>query len=165
MKVDENNITKLLDGAKFAIQPVKEEISSTGQPSHVDNSQPTEKTTSDGKVTFDKLVTGYYEIKETHTPEGYVIIGESQFYIHVNGGGITLVKVKAEVNGEETVYTWEEGSSNSHVTLEAATATVTNTPGVELPSTGGPGTRLFIILGSILILGAGVLLWRRRRLI
>ena len=35
----------------------------------------------------------------------------------------------------------------------------------ELPSTGGPGTRLFTILGSILILGAGVLLWRRRRLV
>ena len=37
--------------------------------------------------------------------------------------------------------------------------------GYELPSTGGPGTRLFTILGSILILGAGVLLWRRRRTI
>ncbi len=37
--------------------------------------------------------------------------------------------------------------------------------GYELPSTGGHGTRLFTILGSILILGAGVLLWRRRRLI
>ena len=37
--------------------------------------------------------------------------------------------------------------------------------GYELPSTGGPGTRLFTILGCILILGAGVLLWRRRRLI
>ena len=35
----------------------------------------------------------------------------------------------------------------------------------ELPSAGGPGTRLFTILGSILILGAGILLWRRRRLI
>ena len=37
--------------------------------------------------------------------------------------------------------------------------------GYVLPSTGGPGTRLFTVLGSILILGAGVLLWRRRRTI
>ena len=37
--------------------------------------------------------------------------------------------------------------------------------GYVLPSTGGPGTRLFTILGSILIAGAGLLLWRRRRLI
>jgi LPXTG-motif cell wall-anchored protein len=43
--------------------------------------------------------------------------------------------------------------------------TIGNEPGAALPSTGGPGTRLFTILGSILILGAGVLLWRRRRLI
>jgi LPXTG-motif cell wall-anchored protein len=40
-----------------------------------------------------------------------------------------------------------------------------NVPGAVLPHTGGPGTRLLYILGSILILGAGVLLWRRRRLI
>ena len=44
---------------------------------------------------------------------------------------------------------------------------IINTPegGYELPSTGGSGTRLFTILGTILILGAGVLLWRRRRTI
>ena len=42
---------------------------------------------------------------------------------------------------------------------------INNKAGVALPNTGGPGTRLFTILGSILILGAGVLLWRRRRLI
>lgn len=29
-----------------------------------------------------------------------------------------------------------------------------------LPNTGGPGTRLFMILGSIMIAGAGLLLWR-----
>ena len=34
----------------------------------------------------------------------------------------------------------------------------------ELPSTGGIGTNIFYILGSILILGAGLLMWRRRRL-
>ena len=37
--------------------------------------------------------------------------------------------------------------------------------GYVLPSTGGPGTRRFTVLGSILILGAGIMLWRRRRLI
>jgi len=37
--------------------------------------------------------------------------------------------------------------------------------GYELPSTGGSGTKIFTILGSILILGAGVLLWRRGRFI
>ena len=36
--------------------------------------------------------------------------------------------------------------------------------GEALPSTGGPGTRFFTLLGSILICLAGVMLWRRRRL-
>ena len=45
---------------------------------------------------------------------------------------------------------------------EGYTLVVTNNAGYELPSTGGPGTRLFTIFGSTLILGAGVLLWRRR---
>lgn len=44
------------------------------------------------------------------------------------------------------------------------TITIKNSFVAALPITGGPGTRLFTILGSILILGAGVLLWRRRRL-
>jgi Gram positive anchor. len=35
-------------------------------------------------------------------------------------------------------------------------------PASALPNTGGPAHGLFTILGSILILGAGVLLWRRR---
>ena len=42
---------------------------------------------------------------------------------------------------------------------------VYNNPGVELPSTGGPGTRLFRIFGGILILAAGVLLCRRHSLV
>ena len=42
---------------------------------------------------------------------------------------------------------------------------ILNNAGYELPSTGGPGTTTIYLLGSILILGAGVLLWRRRRTI
>ena len=40
-----------------------------------------------------------------------------------------------------------------------------NQIGRELPSTGGMGTSLYTLLGSIMILGAGFLLWRRRRTI
>ena len=37
--------------------------------------------------------------------------------------------------------------------------------GYELPSTGGPGTNLFYLLGCILILGAGILFIRKRRFV
>ena len=39
-----------------------------------------------------------------------------------------------------------------------------NTAGVELPATGGIGTTIFYILGSILVIGAGVILVARRRM-
>ena len=42
---------------------------------------------------------------------------------------------------------------------------VVNDVGVKLPGTGGPGTRFFTIIDSILLIGTGVLLWRRRRMI
>ena len=37
--------------------------------------------------------------------------------------------------------------------------------GYELPSTGGPGTESVTVLGSILITGAGLLLWKRREIL
>lgn len=42
---------------------------------------------------------------------------------------------------------------------------IINNAGIELPATGGTGTWIFKIIGSTLILGAGVLLCRRRRAI
>lgn len=43
--------------------------------------------------------------------------------------------------------------------------TIENEPGAALPNTGGPGTRLFTILGAVMICLAGVLLWRRQNLV
>ena len=42
---------------------------------------------------------------------------------------------------------------------------VVNDAGVELPSTGGPGTGLFMVLGSVLAAGAALLLWKRREIL
>ena len=44
-----------------------------------------------------------------------------------------------------------------------ATFTVGNTPGAALPSTGGPGTSMFYVFGSIITLLAAVLLITKRR--
>ena len=47
----------------------------------------------------------------------------------------------------------------------AATAVVVlNKAGTELPSTGGMGTTVFYVLGSVLVLGAGVLLVTKKRM-
>ena len=76
--------------------------------------------------------------------------------------------IETQVTGyKEPSYADKDGNGLINVGKATNGQQIINTPegGYELPSTGGSGTRLFTILGTILILGAGVLLWRRRRLI
>ena len=94
-------------------------------------------------ITISGLQDGSYKLVEREAPAGYIITNNTTTFT-VSAGRVT-----------EWSLSGTEGT-----TLE-----IPNTPGAALPNTGGPGTRLFTILGSILILGAGVLLWRRRRFI
>ena len=118
-----------------------------------------------GIFSFENLDAGYYEIVETKCPDGYIKLTESPvFQVRYNKDSavpeILLVNGSGENAGQPI-----DGNISGLVKVENAAIVVGNTPGAALPNTGGPGTRLFTILGSILILGAGVLLWRRRRLI
>ena len=107
------------------------------------------KTGSTGEITFSKLKPGDYMITEGTPLPGYLALAEEIKFTIGNDGKVTgfTDTVHVKLDGETLVFT------------------ITNEKGAALPSTGGPGTRIFTILGSILILGAGVLLWRRRRLI
>ena len=119
-------------------------------------------------------VNGYYEITEKTAPAGYVKTADLAFYFKVENG-----EVKWLERGTDKPSTWTEKESADMVSFEAAKAadvqkgtaatnaqfTVQNEPGTALPNTGGSGTHFYTILGSILIFGAGVLLWRRRRMI
>ena len=93
----------------------------------------------DGNVpAFTGLADGEYTWVEKTTPAGYkTAVADTPFSI------------------EAGVYTAEN--------LEQS-AIVPNTPGSELPSTGGIGTTIFYVLGSILVIGAGVLLVTKRRM-
>ncbi|MBQ9028372.1 MAG: LPXTG cell wall anchor domain-containing protein [Lachnospiraceae bacterium] len=44
------------------------------------------------------------------------------------------------------------------------TVTIENNAGSTLPSTGGIGTTMFYIIGTIMVIGAGVVLISRRRM-
>jgi fibro-slime domain-containing protein/LPXTG-motif cell wall-anchored protein len=137
-----------------------------------------ERTGPEGRLTFGNLTHGVYEIQEVTPPPGYIQTEDVTFYLRVDGGVITYVQKGSNKPSEwtaapnsngATVYFMEAQAANPDGDPPTAAANATfrvgNTPGVALPNTGGPGTRLFTILGSILILGAGVLLWRRRKLI
>ena len=60
----------------------------------------------------------------------------------------------------------EGASIEASGTAEAPvyTITITNPPGTPLPHTGGIGTTIFYILGSILAVGCGIVLVSRRRM-
>ena len=49
-------------------------------------------------------------------------------------------------------------------TALSVTAEVANNTGALLPSTGGVGTTIFYVLGSILVIGAVVLLVTKKRM-
>ena len=160
LKVDVNNTAKKLNGAEFTLTPL--DISQPGvhYPAGVDG---TKKVTAGsganaGKLTFDNLGSGYYEIRESKVPNGYVISGESTFYIKIDEEGIFMIMK----DDSKTADHWEVISKYNTTTFDAekAQVTVANEPGAALPHTGGMGTALIYILGIMLtaFAGAGLVL-------
>ena len=113
--------------------------------------QTVEDTEETGIFNFTDLEEGFYKIVEVDTPDGYIKIStDPTFEVRNVSGQLEVIFTDTNL----VTYTPENGFRFG------------NEPGATLPNTGGSGTRIFTILGSILILGAGaLLLWRRRRFI
>ena len=168
-KVDKNDVDNPnpspLYGAAFKISKYPEVGSSYKDPSWGENGSMTlqdeqtdEGYTLKGEFTFEKLTQGYYVIDEIAFPPGYVqVSGNPSFQVTLNASNEFELTI---INNPENLLRLVEDEDKDIFTI-----IVGNTPGVALPATGGPGTRILTILGIILILGAGVLLWRKRRLI
>lgn len=99
-------------------------------------------TDTQGKINIVGLDADTYYLRETKAPAGYNILN-------------TDVEVKIEPN------TSDDGKT---LTLNPVTAEIENKSGTELPSTGGMGTTIFYVIGSILLIGAAVLLITRKRM-
>lgn len=112
---------------------------------------------TDGKVqTLTQLPEGTYKLIEKYIPDGYVnTLGDIIFKIE--DGKMTMI---TEVN-EEGKIKFVPAVDGAEPT--AALLTVINESGVELPSTGGPGTTHLYILGLILtaLAGAGMAMKHR----
>lgn len=66
-----------------------------------------------------------------------------------------LTKIDVTANGEKSDGNVNEGSVK---------VTVENNQGSTLPTTGGMGTTIFYVVGSILVLGAAILLITKKRM-
>ena len=119
--------------------------------------------TAENGYIIKNLMPGQYKLEEVKAPDGYIFqFSPLDFEVTLEGKVVTPGTTTELTGGADEHFTYSAGTTAGKT---SGTIAVQNEPGAALPYTGGPGTKLFTILGSILILGAGVLLWRRRRLI
>lgn len=106
---------------------------------------------TDGSLELTALPEGDYKLTETKAPSGYLILTKDIYFtVQVSDDENTSVVVAT--TGQESFA--DVGASVKQTTKKDDTLVITNTPGDELPMTGGPGTNLFTITGTALIVGA-----------
>ena len=112
--------------------------------------------TTVNSIELKKLSVGRYRLEETHAPNGYLILNKYT-YFNIDQSG------KASLTDESG--TGSNSNPEASISNNRKTITVKNIPGTALPVTGGSGTALFYVLGSILIvIGAAGLIIRRRKM-
>ena len=99
-------------------------------------------TNAQGKIKISGLDSDTYYLREIKAPAGYNTL-------------------KQDV---EVVITGATKGEGSDLTYKTVLAEIQNLSGTELPSTGGIGTTIFYVLGSILVVAAGVLLVTKKRM-
>lgn len=117
------------------------------------------ETLTDGKILFAGLKAGDYTLVETEAPNGFN---------KCNDIVVTIVPGKDDegnLNGDYT-YTIKQKDANGQEqkTTDVEVINVANNKGSTLPSTGGIGTTIFYVVGAVLVVGAGVLLFTKRRI-
>lgn len=125
-------------------------------------------TDATGKISFKGLGAGEYTLTETVTPAGYNTIEPIHFEIK-------WVEPTGDVTDGNEKCTWtitwdgaidtglDEDGNGTPTGIFAAN--VINVSGLLLPSTGGIGTTIFYVTGSILVLAAVVLLVTKKRMV
>lgn len=147
-----NESTKL-EGAKFVLKNAEGKYyncdTATKAVTWVDNKADATEVTTDenGAARFDGLQAGTYKLEETAAPAGYNQLTKD----------ITIVLDK---NGTATI----DGAASTPGTDHSLTAGVANSTGTMLPETGGIGTVIFVALGALAVICAGVFLVTNKRM-
>lgn len=149
-KVDQNN--KALPGAGFTLYK------------KVNGKWTTVKTISAGDTTtftFSGLDDGDYKLSETTTPNGYNTISDVEFTVTADHD---IESDSPALNSLSGVVTTGELTFTPSTTDDSLTTDVVNKKGSVLPSTGGMGTTILYVVGTVLVLAAGILLVTKKRM-
>lgn len=176
-KVDGTNTATKLKDAEFVL---KRKVGENTEYAVVNNKERLEKwvasiddatklvTGADGLVKVAGLDDGTYYLEETKAPSQYnklskdveIVISTKtkNNQIWTGTASDALTKIEVTVTDVKTVKT------DGNVKSGSVKVTVENYKGSELPSTGGMGTTIFYVVGSILVLGAAILLITKKRM-
>ena len=146
-KVDEKGADLL--GSKFRLCKYKTSWEVVGEYSEIDLTKINQKVLT-------KLSAGRYRLEETLAPDGYVILTKYIYFNIAQNGTASLT---------DEAGTGDNSNENASISRTGNIITIRNTPGVALPSTGGPGKSLIYLMGIMLmgLAGAGFVLKKRRR--
>ena len=108
-------------------------------------------TDNQGKASFKGIAAGSYFLEETKAPDGYNKLKKD-------------VKVKITATYKEKGELESSSATSDRNGQYIQVQSIANKAGALLPSTGGIGTTIFYVLGSIMALGAAVLLIAKKRL-
>ena len=110
-----------------------------------DNTYSTFTTPSDGTVVVVGLAAGDYTLSELIAPDGYNLMDSAHGF---------------DINDGKSDYT----VSKNGASLESVKVEIANSTGTTLPETGGTGTIIFIVVGAVAVIGAGLFLVTNKRM-
>ena len=155
MKFTNDGGQKTLDGAKFGLYSDEGCTEKLG-----------EATSANGVLGFEKIDEGTYYLKELESPKGYTLL-TNPIKVKITAkktNGVTNNQgFELEVNDQKIDAT--TGDYTTHLDIDPGTAyvAVENHKGFTLPSTGGAGIALFLIVGAAGIVLVSVAFTRKSR--
>lgn len=171
-KVEKGNANNKLKDAEFKLRNSANkwvQVNTDGKVTGWGNTEDEGSTLKSGENGLFKVIgldDGVYYLKETKAPQHYNLLSNE----------IQLTIAAATSNGQ----VWDGTPNKALTKLEIAVGSdpatkgnlqegtvdmqVANSKGSTLPTTGGMGTTIFYVVGSILVLGAAILLITKKRM-